>query len=111
MAYFDTDKHRDEITQLANELPELIEYDYWSAVEYGNESVDYTDTAINLIQAGYRKPMRKFFDIETREIITEEVLAETLEELKECDPSYENITLGQYINNCLTIHNGTLEEI
>ena len=56
--------------------------------------------------------MRKFFDIETREIITEEVLAETLEALKECDPeTYGDITLGQYINNCLTINNGTLEEI
>ena len=55
--------------------------------------------------------MRKFFDIETMEIITEEILAETLEELKECDPPYEDITLGQYINNCLVIHNGTLEEL
>lgn len=54
--------------------------------------------------------MRKFFDIETREIITEEVLAETLELLKE-DDDYKDITLGQYINNCLTINNGTLEEI
>ena len=55
---------------------------------------------------------RKFFDIETREIITEEVLAETLEALKECDPdTYGDITLGQYINNCLTINNGTLEEV
>ncbi len=55
---------------------------------------------------------RRFFDIETREIITEEVLAETLEELKECDPgTYGDITIGQYINNCLTINNGILEEI
>ena len=55
---------------------------------------------------------RKFFDIETREIITEDVLRETLEELKECDPNtYGNITLAQYINNCLIINNGTLEEI
>ena len=55
---------------------------------------------------------RKFFDIETREIITEEILAETLEELRECDPdTYGDITLGQYINNCLTINNGTLEEV
>ena len=56
--------------------------------------------------------MRKFFSIETREIVTEDVLADTLEELKECDPNtYGNITLGQYINNCLTINNGTLEEV
>lgn len=39
--------------------------------------------------------MRKFYDIETREIITEDVLDDTLEELKECDPlTYGNITLG-----------------
>lgn len=55
--------------------------------------------------------MKKYFDTETREIITEEVLAETLEELKEYDPTYREITLAQYINNCLTINNGTLEEI
>lgn len=56
--------------------------------------------------------MRKFYDIETREIITEDVLDDTLKELKERDPfTYGNITLGQYINNCLTIHNGSLEEI
>ncbi len=56
--------------------------------------------------------MRKFFDIETREIITEDVLRETLEELKVCDPStYGDITIGQYINNCLTINNGTLVEV
>jgi len=55
---------------------------------------------------------RKFFDIEIREIITEDVLSDTLEELKECDPdTYGDITLGQYINNCLTINNGTLEEV
>lgn len=56
--------------------------------------------------------MRKFYDIETRTIITEDVLYDTLKELKECDPlTYGNITLDQYINNCLTIHNGSLEEI
>lgn len=58
------------------------------------------------------KQMRKFFDTEQREIITEDVLRETLEELKECDPdTYGNITLEQYINNCLTINNGALEEV
>ena len=56
--------------------------------------------------------MRKFFDIETREIVTEDVRRETLEELKECDPNtYGDINLEQYINNCLTINNGTLEEV
>lgn len=56
--------------------------------------------------------MRKFFDTETREIITEDVLAETLDTLKDEDPNtYGDVTLGQYINNCLTINNGTLEEV
>lgn len=55
---------------------------------------------------------RKFFDIETREIITERILGDVLNELKKCDPdTYGDTTLDQYINNCLTIHNGTLEEI
>lgn len=54
--------------------------------------------------------MRYFIDIESGELITEDVLAETLELLKE-DDDYKDITLAQYINNCLTIHNGTLEEI
>lgn len=55
---------------------------------------------------------RRFFDIETREIITEDVVEESLNELKACDPdTYGDITLGQYINNCLTINNGTLEEM
>ena len=101
-----------EVLELCNKLFDLISYDEWAFREYGNTSVDHYDTAYNLIKAGYRKRERLFFDIETREIITEEVLAETLEELKECDPdTYGNITLGQYINNCLTINNGTLEEI
>lgn len=101
-----------EVLELSNELPNLISYDEWVAREYGDTSVDHYDTAYNLIKAGYRKRERKFFDIETREIITEEVLTETFEELRECDPNtYGNITLGQYISNCLTINNGTLEEI
>lgn len=56
------------------------------------------------------RQMRNFLDTETGEIITEQVLAETLEQLKE-DPAYRDITLAQYINNCLTINNGTLEEV
>lgn len=101
-----------EVRELSNELDELISYDEWAAREYGSTSVDNYDTAFNLIKAGYRKTKRKFFDTETREIITEDVLATTLEELKECDPdTYGDITLTQYIDNCLTINNGTLEEI
>ena len=101
-----------EVRELSNELDNLISYDEWAAREYGSTSVDNYDTAFNLIKAGYRKTKRKFFDTEIREIITEDVLAATLEELKECDPdTYGDITLGQYIDNCLTINNGTLEEV
>lgn len=55
MKPFNIDEHSDEILQLTDELRELIEYDYWSAMEYGNTSVDLYETAVNLIKAGYRK--------------------------------------------------------
>ena len=101
-----------EVLELSNELDKLISYDEWAAREYGSTSVDCYDTAYNLIKAGYRKRTRMFFDIETMEVITEDVLKETLEELKECDPdTYGDITIGQYINNCLTTNNGTLIEL
>ena len=78
---------------------------------YDDEDMkEYTNGDIREVCCRFQP--KKYFDIETREIITEEVLAETLEELKECDPNtYGNITLAQYINNCLTINNGTLEEV
>lgn len=49
------DEHSDEIMQLEKELQTLIAYDEWSAREFGEEKVDYYDTAINLLKAGYRK--------------------------------------------------------
>ena len=56
--------------------------------------------------------MRYFFDTESREIISEsELLEEFLRLAKESPSEYGNITFGQYLNNCLTINNGTLEEI
>lgn len=58
------------------------------------------------------RKMRFFFDTETREIISESELLEEFLRLAEENPSeYGNITFGQYLNNCLTINNGTLEEI
>lgn len=106
------EEFQQEVWELSNELDKLISYDEWAGREYGETRVDHYDTAFNLIKAGYRKAKRKFFDIETREIITEDVLRETLEELKSCDPdTYGDVTIGQYINNCLTINNGTLEEV
>lgn len=100
-----------EVSELANELDKLISYDEWAAREYGNVSVDLYDTAYNLIKAGYRKQKRKFFDFHTEEILTEDDLARELEELKKEDHEHDGITLEEYINNCLTINNGTLEEL
>ena len=100
-----------EALELAQELDKLISYDEWAAREYGSVSVDLYDTACNLIKAGYRKRTRKFFDYNTEEILTEEDLAKELEELKKEDHEHDGMTLEEYINNCLTIHNGTLEEI
>ena len=103
-----------EVENLLKEADHHATYaaDGYDAGWYNGEGNAY-ETVLEILQkAGYRKRTRKFFDIETREIITEEVLAETLEELRECDPdTYGDITLGQYINNCLTINNGTLEEV
>ena len=49
------DEHQEEILQLEKELHELIDYDEWSAREYGETNVDYYWTAFNLLKAGYRK--------------------------------------------------------
>lgn len=48
-------EHMEEIRQLEEELYHLIDYDEWSAREYGSTEVDYYWTAFNLIKAGYRK--------------------------------------------------------
>ena len=49
------DDYQEEILQLEKELLELITYDEWSAIEYGEKNVDYYWTAFNLLKAGYRK--------------------------------------------------------
>jgi hypothetical protein len=48
-------EHQAEIAQLEEELHKFIEFDEWSAREYGIESIDYHETAVNMIRAGYRK--------------------------------------------------------
>jgi hypothetical protein len=48
-------EHMEEIRQLEEELYSLIDYDEWSAREYGSTEIDYYWTAYNLIKAGYRK--------------------------------------------------------
>lgn len=56
--------------------------------------------------------MRFFFDTESREIISEsKLLEEFLKLAKENPTEYEDVTFGQYLNNCLTINNGTLIEV
>lgn len=52
---FDLIEHKEEISQLEKELHKLIDFDEWSALEYGETKVDYYWTAINLLKAGYRK--------------------------------------------------------
>lgn len=52
---FDLNKYKEEISQLEKELHKLIDFDEWSALEYGETKVDYYWTAVNLLKAGYRK--------------------------------------------------------
>ena len=54
--------------------------------------------------------MRKFFDIETRETITETELKAEFDELKAHDPETYDYSFTDYIRNC-TDKNGTLTEI
>lgn len=56
--------------------------------------------------------MREFFDIDSHQFITETELLEEFIEISKANPTeYENVTFGQYINNCLSINNGTLMEV
>lgn len=53
---------------------------------------------------------RLWLDIETGELVTEAQLRREFIELQEdADSEYGEVTFEQYINNCLTINNGTLE--
>ena len=51
-----------------------------------------------------------YYDIETEEYITESDLFEEYEGYLD-SPESENISFAQFINNCLTINNGTLERV
>lgn len=44
-----------EILSISHDLENLIDYDEWSAREYGETKVDVYVTAMNLYNAGYRK--------------------------------------------------------
>ena len=54
-----TEEERDirhkEIWAIANEIEDIIDYDEWSAREYGETKVDTFGTAYRLYEAGYRK--------------------------------------------------------
>lgn len=54
------DDHKEEIAQLEKDLLELVDFDEWTAMECGGGTwVDYYQTAVNLIDAGYRKVENK----------------------------------------------------
>lgn len=56
--------------------------------------------------------MREFYDIDSNQFITETELLEEFLEVSKANPTeYKGVTFGQYINNCLTINNGTLMEV
>ena len=47
------------ILEIEEDLQKIIDYDEWSAREYGEERVDLYSTAVNLYNAGYRKKKSK----------------------------------------------------
>lgn len=49
------DERQKEIWAIANELDDIIDYDEWSAREYGETKVDTFGTAYRLYEKGYRK--------------------------------------------------------
>ena len=49
------DERQKEIWNIANELDDIIDYDEWSAREYGETKVDTFGTAYRLYEKGYRK--------------------------------------------------------
>lgn len=54
--------------------------------------------------------MRKFYDTEHDKVITLEELQAEFEDLKASGDT-ESETFEQYLSNCMTYNNGTLEEI
>jgi len=55
--------------------------------------------------------MKTFFDIESEQTITLLELYDEFIELKKYNPSEYNYSFIEYIGNCLTRNNGTLEII
>lgn len=55
--------------------------------------------------------MRYFRCIEDDKIYTEEELKKDFEILSKTYSEYDGITFGQYLNNCMTRNNGSIEEV
>jgi hypothetical protein len=48
-------EYNEEIMSMQKDLVNIVQYDEWSAREYGDTKVDYNWTAISLYESGYRK--------------------------------------------------------
>ena len=48
-------EYKEIISAMDDDLQEIVDYDEWSAIEYGETKVDYWYSAKNLYNAGYRK--------------------------------------------------------
>lgn len=55
--------------------------------------------------------MKAFKDIESNEIVTIEQLKSEYDQLKKSDPETFDYSFAEYIENCLTRNNGTLEKV
>ena len=66
------------------------------------------NTQIQIEELEMNEPI--YYDIEKEEYITESELFEEYEGYLD-NPESENISFTQFINNCLTINNGTLERV
>ena len=53
----------------------------------------------------------KYYDIESGEVITREQLFKEYKHNREIMPDEYNYSFDEYVNNCMTANNGTLEII
>ena len=74
----------------------------------GDNQVNSFDTQIQVEDLEMSEPI--YYDINAEEYITESDLFEEYEDYLD-NPESENINFAQFINNCLTINNGTLERV
>ena len=52
------EREKQIIEEMYRDLQECIDYDEWSAREYGETEVDFDTTARNLVEKGYRKEIQ-----------------------------------------------------